>query len=208
MSAQNMEPIDEFAPASPGIDEGWHRVTYTKAFETNGQYGKQNVHILELIDIPGESIRVYTDPRMSKNSPQRQLLEAFLGQELGEGEQVTPRMVKGKDAEGFVEMSERSGKPKMTRFRPSRQQPAPPPVGAAPGRPLPPRPASRNSMEQDHPALLSEEQQRRIFELQTEIGYDVATLNNWIGSVYANRTVETLTPLEAADIIAQLEKPF
>jgi hypothetical protein len=173
MSAQNMEPIDDFAPASPGIDEGWHRVCYAKAFTTNGQYGQQNVHILELPAIEGESIRVYTDPKMSKSSPQRLLLEAFLGREIADGEQLTPRMVKGKEAEGFVEMSERSGKPRMA---------------------TPPR--------------RTDEQAAKILQLSEAGGSDLAAVNTWIAEVYPGKGLDTVSALEAAELIAQLELPF
>jgi hypothetical protein len=200
MSAQNMEPIDDFAPASPGIDEGWHRVCYAKAFTTNGQYGQQNVHILELPAIEGESIRVYTDPKMSKSSPQRLLLEAFLGREIADGEQLTPRMVKGKEAEGFVEMSERSGKPRMTKFRPSRQQPPPAAAPAAP-RAIPSRPGAT-------PPRRTDEQAAKILQLSEAGGSDLAAVNTWIAEVYPGKGLDTVSALEAAELIAQLELPF
>lgn len=207
MSAQQMEPIDEFAPATDGIEEGWHRVRYQKSFETNGQYGKQNVHILEFIDIEGESIRVYTDPKMSKNSQQRGLLEAFLGREINNDEQVTPRMVKNREAEGFVEMSEKTGKPKVAKFRPAKAQApaqaetlaaaAPPPPGA-PRPPAPPRPT----------AVRSDEQANKLLELAMGREMDLAAVQSWIAESYAGKALETISPAEATALIDALNVPF
>lgn len=204
MSATQMEPIDEFAPASPGIEEGRYLLQYQKAFETNGQYGKQNVHILELVEVEGETIRVYCDPKMSKGSQQRNLLEAFLGREIAEGEQVTPRMVRGKQAYGDVEMN-KNDKPKVVKFSKARQlvtaaaaeTPVPAPIRPVP----PPRPVAA-------PSLRTDEQRDEILRLASESEYDTPTLTNWIAQSYPGKGIDTITPVEADELIKALAIPF
>lgn len=209
MSAQAMEVVDEFAPASAGVEEGRYLFRYVKAFETSGQYGTQNVHILDFVEVEGESMRAYTDQKMSKGSQQRQLIEAFLGRELQDGEQATPRMLKGKDAYGDVEFN-KNGRPKIVKFFKVRQPAAttravdddgvvttPAPVRPAP----PPRPAAAA-------AIRSDGQRDRLLEAATENEYDLATLTNWIAQTYAGKTIDTISPEEAEALIEGLRLPF
>lgn len=211
MSATRMEVIDEFAPASAGIEEGTYLFTYEKAYSTTGQYGDQNVHVLRFAELEEETINVYTAPKMSKGSMQRQLIEAFIGRELAEGEQVTPRMLKGRQAHGDVEFN-KNDKPKVVKLRRLRVQPssaslpavepvptaAPAPV-AAPKRPAAPRPAAN---------VASAEQRAKLLELAEGSEMDEAALDAWIGESYAGKTVASVTPEEADALIEALQIPF
>lgn len=106
MSAEQYEEVEEFAPASPGIEEGNYKVTYLKCRGlTVGKYGPQVVHVIGFNDLENETVNYYTDANMSKGKKQRNMVEAFLGRELEDGEVVTPRHIKGKVAEAFVELN-------------------------------------------------------------------------------------------------------
>lgn len=107
MSAQQRyEDVDEFAPATPGIEEGTYKVKYVRCLgATDGQYGTQNVHEFAFPELEGETIRYYTPQKMSKNSKQRTMAEAFLGRDIEDGEVVTPRDLRGKVADAFVEIN-------------------------------------------------------------------------------------------------------
>jgi hypothetical protein len=203
MSAQRQEVIDEFAPASAGVEEGTYLFTYEKAYSTTGQYGDQNVHVLRFTELDEETINVYTAPKMSKGSMQRQLIEAFIGRELADGEQVTPRMLKGKQAYGDIEMN-KNDKPKVVKMRKVRTAVtiAPEPVAAvaAPKRPAPPaRPVA---------TLASDEQRNQIRDLAAGSEMDDASLDAWIGESYAGKTLATITPDEATALIEALKIPF
>lgn len=217
MSSMQTEPVDEFAAATEGLTEGYFHFRYRGVDKTTGQYGAQHRHRMEVLDGQGVLIDTYahyTEIEMKRGNRQWAMMEGFLGRRIEAGEVTSPSMIRNKVAKGFVELN-KNDKPKVISWGPSTLVP----TGATPAqvaaqqfvsglvaapvgpRPLPPRPGTP-------PQLLSEEQRARIFELQSEIGYDLVTLNNWIHGVYPRKTVDTLTPLEAADIIAQLEKPF
>lgn len=205
MSMQREEVIDEFAPASVGIEEGDYLFTYERAFSTTGQYGEQNVHTLRFAELEGETIRVYTDPKMSKGSKQRQLIEAFIGRELSEGEQVTPRMLKGRQAHGTVEFN-KNGRPAVAKLRrirtapttPEAAAPAPTPIAAAPRRPAPPAVAR----------VASAEQTAKLVELGGKAGLDGDALSAWIAENYTGKAILTVTPDEADALIEALGVPF
>lgn len=206
MSAQRQEVIDEFAPASAGIEEGTYLFTYEKAYSTTGQYGDQNVHVLRFAELEGETINVYVSPKMTKGSMQRSLVEAFIGRELEDGEQATPRMLKGKQAYGEVEFN-KNDRPKVVKFRRVRTS-APTPIAAepvaapaAPKRPAPPvRPVVAS--------LASDEQRAKLLQLAEGSEMDEASLNAWIDQTYAGKNVGTITPEEADALIEALNIPF
>lgn len=109
MSAQQrMDPVDEFMPATPGIEEGSYKVKYLRCLgKVEGQYGEQNVHEFGFPELEGETIRYYTPVTMSKRTKQRNMVEAFLAREVEDGEQITPRDLRGKAAEAFIEINAR-----------------------------------------------------------------------------------------------------
>ncbi len=207
MSSMQTEPVDEFAAATEGLTEGYFHFRYRGVDKTTGQYGAQHRHRMEVLDDGGVLIDTYahyTEIEMKRGNRQWSMMEGFLGRRIEAGEITSPSMVRNKVARGFVELN-KNDKPKVISWGPSTLPTTGPvavtPAPSAGARPLPPRPGAAQT-------LLSEEQKARLFELQTEIGYDLVTLNNWIHDVYPRKTAETLTPLEAAEIIAQLEVPF
>lgn len=148
MSAQQRyEDVDEFEPATAGIEEGTYKVKYLRCIgRVSGTYGDQNVHEFAFVDLPDETIRYYTPCKSSKGSKQRAMIEAFLGREMdemandGAGEVVTPRDLKGKIADAFVEMNAR-GYPAikgLSRVRKPAARRAPAPVPADDDNPFEP----------------------------------------------------------------------
>lgn len=202
------EPVDEFAAATEGLTEGYFHFRYRGADKTTGQYGAQHRHRMEVLDNQGVIIDTYahyTETEMKRGNRQWAMMEGFLGRRIETGEVTSPTMIRNKIARGFVELN-KNDKPKVISWGPPTiptngpvaVTPAP---SASPARPLPPRPMAA-------PQLLTDEQKEQIFTLQAKLGYDLVTLNNWIHEIYPRKTVDDLTPLEAAEIIAQLEVPF
>lgn len=107
MSAQQRyEDVDEFLPATPGVEEGTYRVKYVRCVGSiKGDYGLSNKHEFAFADLEGETINYFTPLKMGKGSKQRAMAEAFLGRDMEDGEIIAPRDLRGKVAEAFIELN-------------------------------------------------------------------------------------------------------
>jgi hypothetical protein len=150
MSAKTEEQaIDAFNEASPGLEEGICRLVYRGAAEVDGKYGPRNKHRFEAADIPGEQATFWCDPKMTKGSAQRLMVEAILGREVRDGERITPKQLHGKQVD--AEMAEnKNGYLEPVKFFRIRQQPG---QRALPTEPTADAPAGDNDPDEwDAPA--------------------------------------------------------
>jgi hypothetical protein len=122
------EPVEAFNEASPGLEVGAIcRLKYLGAVRVQGEFGPRIKHRFEAADIAEEQTNFWCDPKMTKGSAQRLMVEAILGRDVRDGERITPRQLAGKlvDAE-MGESKKGYAEPiKFFRIRQQGQRPLP-----------------------------------------------------------------------------------
>jgi hypothetical protein len=99
--------VETLNETTPGLEEGINRLVYRGVVEVPGKWGPRNKHTLEAAEMEGERTTFWCDPKMTKGSPQRLLVEALVGREVPDGERIAIRELVGKQVD--AELAYNSG---------------------------------------------------------------------------------------------------